>query len=303
MVPLQVVKSPLAKQLAASLGPSTVVNDRPLLALTHISKDGDPPGMLVLNAVETAVDQAIALLPQIYSGTTLQDARVVLRVADATPEQLANAYDLGAHEAVCATMPAGQLATRIRRQLRLHAQELLRKSGVRAQLKLAIIDPLTGLHNRRYAMEYLAKLMTDAQDQRSSFALLALDVDHFKSINDRYGHSVGDQVLKAIGTCLKSNMRADDLVARSGGEEFLIALRDTKHEVAKAAAERLRHRISALLVDVKAHVQPLSVTLSIGLAMQNGEAQLDSILDRADQALYAAKAQGRNTVSLCSDAA
>jgi len=222
-VPLPNQQSVLAQQLTAHLGAEHRVQDRPVAAMSQASPGA--PDILILDASEAAVDQAVTLLPQIHSSALLRDTRIILRLAEATPTQLAAAFDFGAHEAVGSDVAAEQLAIRVQRQAQLQAQELSRKSRVRDQLRLAITDPLTGLHNRRYAMEYLNRLVVETQQSQQDFALLSLDIDHFKSINDRYGHATGDSVLTAVAACLQSNLRGGDLVARSGGEEFVIAQR------------------------------------------------------------------------------
>ena len=170
--------------------------------------------------------------------------------------------------------------------------------GVNAQLKrahdeverLAFSDQLTGLANRRQFLERLEPCLADA---RGSTCVLLLDADHFKSINDTRGHSVGDAALVAIADALRSTIRERDLAARLGGEEFAVLAPATTFKHALVLAERVRAAIEAAHVDG----QPgLRLTVSIGVAQAAPKAKPDQVLRAADHALYAAKGNGRNRV-------
>jgi diguanylate cyclase (GGDEF)-like protein len=158
--------------------------------------------------------------------------------------------------------------------------------------QLAEVDQMTGLLNRA---TFLARLRED-HDRQPGTCLL-IDVDHFKAVNDGYGHAVGDRVLKAIADGLRATIRRDDLCGRLGGEEFAIYLRNMPFAQAAAMAERIRSAIEML--DIEAtdgmHIRP---TISIGAAHVDGSPNADHLLQRADMAMYAAKANGRNQVRL-----
>lgn len=161
--------------------------------------------------------------------------------------------------------------------------------------RLATVDPLTGLMNRR---AFLSSL--DLEFERSMrlgypVSLIMLDVDHFKHINDQRGHASGDNVLAAMGKLLAHNARRVDLVARWGGEEFIVLLAATEGENARAAAERLRGEVAAMVVG-DAEGEPVAVTASLGLAVRGANESAQDLIDRADRAMYAAKSQGRNRV-------
>lgn len=162
---------------------------------------------------------------------------------------------------------------------------------------LSIRDPLTGLFNRRYLEETLEREMLRAQRRGSQFALLMMDVDHFKKFNDTYGHDIGDALLRELGTCLNKTLRGEDIACRYGGEEFVIVLTDIKMDEARKRAEDLRNCTRNIIImdhDGKI-VEP--VTLSIGLTLfpDHGENQ-EALIKAADQALYSAKNAGRNRV-------
>jgi two-component system cell cycle response regulator len=162
---------------------------------------------------------------------------------------------------------------------------------------MAITDALTGLFNRRYMENHLSALIEQATGRGKPLALMALDIDHFKSINDTYGHDAGDDVLREFALRIKRSIRGIDLACRSGGEEFVIVMPETDLTVAAMVAERLRRRIAAEPFSINQGERSIPVTLSIGLAALRGANDGSaSLLKRADQALYRAKREGRNRV-------
>lgn len=161
--------------------------------------------------------------------------------------------------------------------------------------RMATRDPLTGLMNRRAFQAALLIDLERAVRVGYPMSLLLLDVDHFKMINDKRGHASGDAVLAALGKLLADQARKVDLVARWGGEEFVIVLSGTNLVGGAVAAERIRDAISKLKVD-DGHGQPIPLTASIGLALWQPGEPVDSLMDRADRAMYTAKSSGRNRV-------
>jgi diguanylate cyclase (GGDEF)-like protein/PAS domain S-box-containing protein len=169
-------------------------------------------------------------------------------------------------------------------------------------LQLSITDPLTGLYNRRYFYECALQELQRLQRHGHSFSIIIFDVDLFKLINDRYGHLAGDKVLMELAQLVKSNLRGMDVLARFGGEEFIILLPQTSLPESRVVAERLCRETDQMLV--RHHGQDIHITISMGVtcaALEGGSSsvpELEVILNRADQALYAAKASGRNKVCL-----
>ncbi len=158
-------------------------------------------------------------------------------------------------------------------------------------------DQLTGLPNRRSALGYLERQLARALRERSSLGVILADVDHFKSVNDTYGHQAGDAVLKKIAEIFNAAVRPYDAVGRYGGEEFLIVVPNCKHDMANEIAERIRVRIAEERFASAHHAQTFYVTCSFGVAITDGApANVDSLLAAADRALYAAKNSGRNKV-------
>jgi two-component system, cell cycle response regulator len=163
----------------------------------------------------------------------------------------------------------------------------------------ASTDPLTGLSNRRHIEPQLLGETTRALRHRATFSILMADLDHFKLVNDRYGHDVGDEVLREVARRIRSLLRTEDRPARWGGEEFLILLTDTDADQAAIVAEKLRQGIAEQPVEYKELQIP--ITISIGVAAHCGEREPIDLINRADQALYRAKHEGRNRV--CVDTA
>ena len=161
---------------------------------------------------------------------------------------------------------------------------------------LAATDPLTGLSNRRRTLQLLDQLARDGRLERGSVVLLC-DLDHFKQINDGWGHAMGDQVLVSVANALRASTRDADTVARWGGEEFLVVLPVTRDSEATELAERLRLKVAAIQVADR-HQCPVPVTLSIGIARLCAGETGSAWLKRADEALYRAKADGRNCCRL-----
>jgi diguanylate cyclase (GGDEF)-like protein len=160
---------------------------------------------------------------------------------------------------------------------------------------MSISDPLTGCHNRRYFTEISAKMVSAAQRHRRRIAILMIDIDFFKAINDNHGHPAGDEVLKAVAEICKTTLRSPDFLVRFGGEEFVAVLPDTSQEEALIVAERLRAAVETLRVS--AVEAAIAVTVSLGCSEYiDSEKSIDKALARADVALYQAKRGGRNRV-------
>ena len=164
-------------------------------------------------------------------------------------------------------------------------------------VEMATQDFLTGLLNRRETFHRLDEELQRSRRLATPFSVLLLDLDHFKQVNDVHGHSAGDLVLQAVAAALRQGVRPYDLCCRYGGEEFLVILPETALEAAAGIAERLRHDIENLKIAVTKKTD-LRITASIGAATLVGNESIDQLIARADEAMYNAKASGRNRVSL-----
>lgn len=183
----------------------------------------------------------------------------------------------------------------------IEAQQVLQESrdaanrSAAAAMLLASTDVLTGLANRRRIIEYLDVTLANSETGKRALLVILFDIDHFKAVNDRYGHDIGDDVLKRVASSANEWLRNTDLIGRYGGEEFVIILPGTDHEVSLQIAERVRASIEASRDD-----QQPKVTVSLGIASTRDGDTCDVILKRADIALYEAKGAGRNRLRLAS---
>ena len=134
-------------------------------------------------------------------------------------------------------------------------------------MSLALTDTLTGLYNRRYASSHMVRVLEQMQAAEKPLGLLLVDIDHFKSVNDTYGHAVGDEVLRAVANRLARHLRGFDTVARWGGEEFVVIMPEANLQVASSVAERLRRKVAGGPVTVSGPTSELTVTVSIGVAV------------------------------------
>jgi two-component system cell cycle response regulator len=209
-------------------------------------------------------------------------------------------FELGATDWLTLPVDEHELRARVRNQVRRKFYQDRLRADLGSALEMALIDPLTGLYNQRYLRRHLAGLVSGGQGR--FLAVMMIDVDHFKSVNDRFGHPVGDLALKAIAQALRTNTRLFDSLARYGGEEFVVVMPGATSEDALSAAERLRAAVETLPIQLPDGTL-LELTVSIGLAC-SGETPVapDVLLQAADEALYAAKRGGRNRVEVAAPA-
>lgn len=212
------------------------------------------------------------------------------------------AYDLKPHEFTAADRQAlTDLALMAQRELlsdRLsdaHAQLTAKLGAARRE---ALMDPLTHLWNRRGASVLLKSSMEKADENGTPLTLALLDLDHFKRINDKYGHQSGDEVLRKIASRLLSAVRGDDCVCRFGGDEFLVLMVDTDAKVAARITERIRQSITETAVPTRDGAMPISMSIGYTLRQPRDRTSVEALLERADQALLQSKAAGRNRVRM-----
>jgi two-component system cell cycle response regulator len=249
----------------------------------------------------------LRLMSELRSRSQTRHAAICIIKAGASGTDNAIAYDLGANDLVQADVDPRELGIRLTRLLHRKREADRLRASVRDGLRLAVIDPLTGLYNRRYAVSQLAKIAQSAGEAGTPFAVMVVDLDRFKSVNDQHGHPAGDAVLVEVARRLATNLRNGDLLARIGGEEFLIALPGTDLSKAGPIAERLCKSIQERPV-VLPGLGNIDLTASIGLAICDAgrpmvKEQVTEVIDRADQALLIAKSGGRNQVTISKTAA
>lgn len=227
-----------------------------------------------------------------------QDIPVIFLTASNQKTHLIDAFAKGAVDYVTKPFEPVELLARVKVHLELkHTRDTLLKTLEQLH-QLATTDALTGVANRRLLFDLGHKMLGAAQRHNQPLSLLMIDIDHFKQINDTYGHPVGDQVLQKLVEALQKILRQEDVLGRLGGEEFTAILPLTDLNSAHAVAERCRQQVAALdLQPSPAQPSSIQVTVSIGVAARcPQDTMIDSLISRADHALYEAKHQGRNQV-------
>lgn len=251
---------------------------------------------LVVVSLTLAGEDSLRVVSAIRGGPRTHETPLLLLAETDDREQLVRGFELGASDWLILPVDENELRVRARNQIRRKLYQDRLRSDLGSALEMALIDPLTGLYNQRYLRRHLTALVEGGQSRQLS--VLMLDVDYFKSVNDRFGHATGDQALRTIADTLRANTRVFDSLARYGGEEFVVVMPGADTDDAAQAAERLRSAVELTeFADPDGH--QVRLTVSVGVGCATGAAVTpDALLHAADTALYAAKAGGRNRVEL-----
>ena len=268
-------------------------------ALSDAAPEGAPDVFLIGSDL-AASGAGLRLISELRSRAATRHSAICVMLPAGARDLAAMALDLGASDLIEAGADASEVALRLRIQCSRKYQADRLRDSLESRLRLAMVDPLTGLHNRRYAMAHLGRIAERATLSGQSFAVMILDLDRFKAINDTHGHAAGDAVLKEVAARLGEVLRPSDLLARIGGEEFLVVLPEADLARASTVAERLRRIIGETPVPLPHDGKAIPVTSSIGLAIGNAPTTaglgVDVLMHSADMALLYAKQDGRNQV-------
>lgn len=272
------------------------------------------PDVIILNVTPDGADQLEEVLPEIRMRSHLRQSSVIVLYPESAYQLAIRALNLGAAEIAEAGALDGELRHRIDAMVaRQRIRDALRQTEEES-FRLATTDTLTGLFNRRYAEVYVADALLHAMDTGTGLTVMMVDIDHFKGVNDTFGHAAGDAVLKEVARRIRDNLRAVDLVSRHGGEEFLVVLPDIDGAEAELAADRLRLQVGGSPIMLPNGTR-LEITVSIGVAVTPAKSEgagtrrqypsaagteslMQDLLTRSDEALYRAKDAGRNCVSV-----
>ena len=272
-----------------------------------LASDEPVPDVFLVVADRDFHGASLSVLTELRSNPETRHSMVMMVLPGFAIDDSAIALDLGADDLVMDGFNPDELALRLNALVQRKRQNDALRARVKDGLKAAVIDPLTGLYNRRYAISHLARVAETSTETGKSFAVMLLDLDHFKQINDTYGHAVGDDVLCAVAQRLQDNLHPFDLVARIGGEEFLVAMPNSPESQAIQAANRLCEIIAATPIRLPKHGVEVSISTSIGVAIGTPDCEcpdrISELLQSADVALYRAKSDGRNQVLLSQTAA
>ena len=305
----------LEKALSGRAGRILVVDDHPrsaarlleALAKTHdafaerecgsaLAKVSEHNFDLMIVSLSLTGADGLRLCSQVRSLDRTRHLPIIMLVEPGDEARLLRGLDMGVNDYVMRPVDRHEMLARVRTQIKRKRHSDYLRSRIEESVELSIIDPLTSLHNRRYMESHLNTLVAEAAQKGRSLSVLLADIDHFKSVNDTYGHDAGDTVLKEFAVRMKRNTRGIDLACRLGGEEFLIIMPDTELERAYQVAERLRACIASETFQVNRE-QAIHVTASVGIStLERPDDTPDRLLKRADNALYAAKRTGRNRV-------
>lgn len=256
---------------------------------------------LVIVSLQMANTDGLRICSQLRSYEETRQVPVLVLVDEADTRMLVRALEMGVNDYLVSPPDPHELRARVITQLKRKKVADKFRENLHLNMRLAITDAVTNLYNRHYMTSHLATLVETAQTTGKGLTIAMLDIDHFKSINDTYGHAAGDTVLGEFAKRIARNVRGVDLAARYGGEEFVVVMPETSMEDAHHIAERLRCSISDEPFEV-AGGEKLNVTVSIGLARFSEDANTPAeILERADNALYEAKNDGRNRTVIAAD--
>ncbi len=254
------------------------------------------PFDLIVLSLSMAHDDPLRLASRLRADNATHDIPLLLIAEPEQRDRILRGFDLGANDWIVRPVDENELRVRARNQIRRKFYQDRLRSDLGQALEMALIDPLTGFYNQRYLMRHLRGLM--ASGQANTVSVLMLDVDHFKQVNDRFGHAAGDKALKSIADVLRGRTRVFDSIARYGGEEFTVVMPGAATQDALIAAERLRAAVAEMVFFPLPGVQH-QLTISIGIGFSNRPHMTpEQVLHIADAALYRAKRGGRNRVEL-----
>jgi two-component system cell cycle response regulator len=247
-------------------------------------------------------EDVLRFCSQLRSNEATRQAPILIMLDEGDTERLAKALDLGVNDYLVRPVNKNELTARAKTQIRRKQFEDNLRHQYEKSLTAAVTDSLTGLYNRRYLETHYEELSRDLHGGGKPISILIMDADHFKLVNDDYGHAAGDQVLRGLAHRIMAGIRGFETAIRLGGEEFVVLMPNVDGRSAFIAANRLREMIEASPFQISEDGQTLAVTMSIGVATGvAGEVPLEGLLERADQALYTAKNGGRNRVETAND--
>ncbi len=251
---------------------------------------------LIAISLSLAAEDGLKLVTALRGGSRTHETPLLLLAEPEARKQVVRGFELGATDWLTLPIDENELRVRARNQIRRKLFQDRLRSNLGSALEMALLDALTGLYNQRYLASHLSGLVE--QSQGRPLAVLMVDADHFKRVNDQFGHAVGDRALRLIADTLRANTRAFDSLARYGGEEFVVVMPGTDLADARMVADRLRDAVQNAVMEATPGV-PVPLTVSIGIGCTFGEMITpEELLHRADTALYAAKRGGRNRVEL-----
>ncbi|MEL7258557.1 MAG: diguanylate cyclase [Pseudomonadota bacterium] len=263
------------------------------------------PDAVLLEIGSARDEHGLAPLAELRTASRTRDAKIIALMDNAKAPLAATALDMGAHDVIDYVTHMSEVDWRLNLQINRKMENDRLLAGVRTGLQVAVTDPLTGLYNRRFGMSQLDRIATETLQNKGEMALILADLDHFKLVNDRHGHAAGDAVLCQVSQIMSGVLRKEDIVARIGGEEFMILLPNVTPAQASRTARHICQSVRNTSISIGSLSGPASqsifVTMSLGAALLSGAdghyLTPDALFRCADRALYGSKAGGRGTVT------
>jgi two-component system cell cycle response regulator len=289
---------PSAEAIREALGRDGIVT-------SHARGEADAMALSTTGALDLIVlslamsrEDPLKLTSRLRAADATREVPMLLVAEPEERDRLLRGFELGANDWLVLPLDANELRARARNQIRRKFYQDRLRDDLGQALEMALTDPLTGLYNQRYLLRHLRGLLDASPDRE--VAVLMLDVDHFKQVNDAYGHPAGDRALRVIADTLRASTRVFDSLARYGGEEFVVVMPGSSPDEAVAAAERLRTAVETMVFAPEPG-RLCHLSVSIGVCCGGPGVETPEVLLRnADIALYAAKHEGRNRVKLAS---
>jgi two-component system cell cycle response regulator len=257
----------------------------------------ESPFDLVISALYLGDSDGLRFCSQMRSKPQMRRLPVLLLLGQEELGGLVKGFDIGINDYLFRPIDSNELKARVRTQVRRKRYQDGLQDTYQRSLAMALTDGLTGLYNRRYFEAHLESTITRARTGGNEVSILMMDLDHFKKINDTHGHATGDCVLKEVAQRLSHGIREVDLVARIGGEEFVVVMPDSTDGIGLKVADRLRLAVASTPIETPPPAGELSATVSVGVAVVGAGETGAHAQRRADEALYSAKSQGRNRVA------
>ncbi len=257
----------------------------------------EPVDLIIISCQIEGVDP-LRVLADLRATTQFKNSAYIFLAEEENTKVVIKGMEFGINDYFSFPVDENELLARMKTQLRRKKYQDELRRQLDQSVNLSMKDSLTGAYNRRYFDAHVEQLISSTKNSSQKLSLLMIDIDHFKNVNDTYGHQAGDEVLKAITSTLMNNIREVDLFARYGGEEFCILYSGVTGEMAVELASRLKNQVEKLETTLPESKGTIVKTISIGVAEHQEGETLQSLIERADKALYSAKSSGRNRVVL-----
>ncbi len=280
------------------LGIYVVVEGDPAKAV-RLSEETDFD--LIMVSAQLAKDDGIHFCTHLRSQEKTRNTPLLIIIEDDNPDLLIKALDMGINDYLITPIDSNEVIARARIQIKRKKYQDALQASRQENIEMSVKDGLTNLYNRRYFDMHIESLLNSSMQNGKPLSLMIIDMDHFKGVNDTYGHLSGDTILQQLAQRILANVRPSDLVARYGGEEFVVVMPSTDIKHAANVAERIRKVVEATEFNIPVEPGKLKKTISVGLAAIAAGDTPHSLVERADKGLYHVKNTGRNKVAICAD--